>query len=198
MTNATINAAGLKSVTVESKQLEELLTGVSTHAHKDETLPSLNAVKLWATGGKVYAAATDRFRLIEGTREGQGDLDPILIRLNDIKRIISLAKGDKRKFSLPVSISATGGLVSVAVGGDSLTINAWDANFPPYEHLFPASDADPIAIPAIMFNPALFSDYAKIAGKGQPVGVRFYGENKPIQIELGDGYRALLMPMRKR
>lgn len=198
MTNATIKEAGLKSVTVDSKQLEELLTGASTHAHKDEALPALNAVRLWATGGKIYAAATDRYRLIEGVKDSEGDLDPVLIRLTDVKRIIALTKGDKRKFSLPVSISAAGGLVSVAIGGDSLTISTWDANFPPYEHLFPASDADPVAIPAIMFNPALFSDYAKIAGKGAPVGVRFYGENKPIQIELGDGWRALLMPMRKR
>lgn len=198
MTNATIKETGLKSVTVDSKQLEELLTGASTHAHKDEALPALNAVRLWATGGKIYAAATDRFRLIEGVKDSEGDLDPVLIRLTDVKRIIALAKGDKRKFSLPVSISAAGGLVSVAIGGDSLTISTWDANFPPYEHLFPANDADPVAIPAIMFNPALFSDYAKIAGKGAPVGVRFYGENKPIKIELGDGWRALLMPMRKR
>ena len=196
MTNATINDTGLKSATVDSKQLEELLTGVSTHAGRDESLPTLNAVQLWATGGKIYAAATDRYRLIEGVKEGEGDLDPVLIRLADVKRIISLAKGDKRRFSLPVSISAAGGLVSVAIGGDSLTINAWDGTFPPYTHLFPSGESVPLA--AINFNPALFADYAKIAGKNQPVGVRFYGEGKPIGIDLGEGWRALLMPMRKR
>ncbi len=196
MTNATATKTGLNTLTVASDKLETLLTGAATHAHKTEDLPSLNALQLWATGGKVYAAATDRYRLIEGVIDGDGDLDPVIIRLSDVKRIITLAKGDKRKFSLPVTISATGGLVSVAVAGDSLTLSAWDAKFPPYTHLFPAGD--PVALPSIMFNPALFADYAKIAGKGQPVGVKFYGENKPIGIELGEGWRALLMPMRKR
>lgn len=196
MTNATIEKTGLKSLTVDSKQLEELLTGVSTHAGKDETLPVLNAVQLRASGGKVYAVATDRYRLIEGQREGEGDLDPVLIRLGDVKRIIALAKGEKRKFSLPVSIGAAGDLVSVAIGGDSLTIRAWDGTFPPYEHLFPTGA--PVALSGIQFNPIFFADYAKIAGKGAAVGVQFYGEGKPIGIELGEGWRALLMPMRKR
>lgn len=196
MMDTTLTNTQLKSVTVDSKQLEELLTGAATHAHKDETLPVLNAVRLWANDGKIYAAATDRYRLIEGVRAGDGELEPVIIRLADVKRIITLAKGDKRRFSLPVSISAAGGLVSVAVGGDSLTLSAWDGTFPAYEHLIPTGET--IALPVIQFNPALFADYAKIAGKGAAVGVRFYGEGKPMGIDLGEGWRALLMPMRKR
>ena len=194
--NDTMTSAAVKSATVFNETLAELLTGAATHAHKGEDLPTLNAVQLWASEGKIYAAATDRYRLIEGAKEGEGDLDPVLIRLNDIKRIIALVKGEKRRFPVPVTINASGGLVSVAIGGDSLTINAWDGTFPPYTHLFPSGESVPLA--AINFNPALFADYAKIAGKNQPVGVRFYGEGKPMGIELGEGWRALLMPMRKR
>lgn len=194
--NETMTSAAVKSATVFSEALAELLTGAATHAHKGEDLPTLNAVQLWASEGKIYAAATDRYRLIEGVKEGEGDLDPVLIRLNDIKRIIALVKGEKRRFPVAVTINASGGLVSVAVGGDSLTLNAYDGTFPPYTHLFPSGESVPLA--AINFNPALFADYAKIAGKGQPVGVRFYGEGKPMGIELGEGWRALLMPMRKR
>lgn len=186
----------IKSATVQSDALERLLTGASTNAHRDESLPVLNAIQLRAGEGKIIAAATDRYRIIEGTIAGEGELDPVIIRLADVKRIISLIKGDKRRFALPVTINASGGLVSVAVAGDSLTLNAWDGTFPPYEHLFPAGD--PLPLGEIQFNPALFADYAKVAGKGAAVGVRFYGENKPMTIELGEGWRALLMPMRKR
>lgn len=194
--NETMTSAAVKSATVFSEALAELLTGAATHAHKGEDLPTINAVQLWASEGKIYAAATDRYRLIEGVKEGEGDLDPVLIRLNDIKRMIALVKGEKRRFPVAVTINASGGLVSVAVGGDSLTLNAYDGTFPPYTHLFPSGESVPLA--AINFNPALFADYAKIAGKGNAVGVRFYGENKPMGIELGEGWRALLMPMRKR
>lgn len=186
----------IKSATVQSDALERLLTGASTNAHRDESLPVLNAIHLRAGEGKIIAAATDRYRIIEGTIAGEGELDPVIIRLSDVKRVISLIKGDKRRFSLPVTINASGGLVSVAVGGDSLTLNAWDGTFPPYEHLFPTGD--PLPLSEIQFNPALFADYAKVAGKGAAVGVRFFGENKPMGIELGEGWRALLMPMRKR
>ena len=193
---STTLSTQVKSATVSSDALAELLTGAATHAHKGEDLPTLNAVSVRVSDGKIYAVATDRYRLIEGERAGEGELDPVLIRLDDVKRIISLAKGDKRRFALPVTINATGGLVSVAVGGDSLTLNAWDGTFPPYEQLFPTGET--VALPMIQFNPALFADYAKIAGKGAAVGVRFYGESKPMGIDLGEGWRALLMPMRKR
>lgn len=191
-----MTSAGVKSATIKSDALEDLLTGAATHAHKDETLPVLNAVRLWATGGRVYAAATDRYRLIEGWKEGEGELDPVIIRLSDLKRIISLVKVPGKRMALPVTISAAGDMVSVAIGSDSATVLSWQGNFPPFDNLFPAGD--PVPLGAIQFNPAFFADYGKIAGKGAPVGVRFYGENKPIAIELGEHWRALLMPMRTR
>lgn len=192
----TMTKAGVKSATIKSDALDELLAGAATHAHKDETLPVLNAVRLWATGGRVYAAATDRYRLIEGWQEGEGELDPVIIRLSDLKRIVSLVKAPGKRMALPVTISAAGDMVSVAIGSDSLTLLSWQGTFPPFDNLFPAGDSVPLG--AIQFNPAFFADYAKIAGKGAPVGVRFYGENKPIAIELGEHWRALLMPMRTR
>lgn len=64
MTN-TMQEGKIKSVTIKSDALEELLTGAITHVHKDDTLPALNAVRIWATGGRVYVAATDRYRILE-------------------------------------------------------------------------------------------------------------------------------------
>lgn len=197
----TITRQGVSALTVHGTALAGLLAAVSTHAHKGEELPTLNAVQIFTREGRLYATATDRYRLIEGycdiVKEGEsaGELAPTLIRLADIKRIVSLVPA-KGRLVFNATISRAGDMVSVAYGSDSITLTAWDGQFPPYEHLFPTGESVPL--PGIMFNPALFADYAKIAGKGQPVGVRFYGENKPIGIDLGEGWRALLMPMRKR
>ena len=51
----------------------------------------------------------------------------------------------------------------------------------------------------LSFNPALFADYAKIAGKGKAVRVEFTGEGRPMVIHLpitAVEWTALLMPMR--
>ena len=57
------------TVEVEGAALIELLEGVSTHAGKDKSLPTLNAVLLAGEGGYLIAIATDRYRLIEGKIE---------------------------------------------------------------------------------------------------------------------------------
>ena len=191
---STITEAGIKSATIRNDAMEELLNGAMTHACRDEALAALNAVRIWASDGRVYVAATDRFRLIEGWKEGEGEIDPVLIRLDDAKRILALVKSPGKRLTLPVTITRAGDMVSFAIGSDTVTVSSWEGNFPPYEHLFPTGE--PVSIPSIQFNPAYFADYAKIAGKGVAVGVRFYGERKPIEILLGDSWRALLMPMR--
>ncbi len=151
--------------------------------------------------GRLYAVATDRFRLIEGSIEGEGELAPTVLRLADIKRILELVK-EKRLDRMPVTLNRVGDLVSVAIAGNSVTVQAWACNYPPHAQLF--QEQEPVPVPAISFNPAFFADYAKIeklAGAKKSAGVRvsFYGDKKPIGIHLnGDkvAWRALLMPMR--
>jgi DNA polymerase III sliding clamp (beta) subunit (PCNA family) len=197
----TITEKQTDTLTITAEALRELLGGAATHAHASDDLPSLNAVKLWTDSGKLYAVATDRYRLIEGSVESDGSLSETLLRLADIKRIQALIK-EKRLDRMPVTLSRVGDLVSVAIAGDSLTAQAWEANYPPHAHLMPAGEE--IAVGGISFNPSFFADYAKIeklAGAKKSAGVRvsFYGEKKPIGVHVnGDkvAWRALLMPMR--
>jgi hypothetical protein len=103
---------------------------------------------------------------------------------------------------MPVQINRVGDLISVAVAGNSATVQAWECSYPPHAQLF--QDKEPVSVSEIAFNPAFFADYAKIeklAGRKSSAGVKvsFYGERKPIGIHLnGDkvSWRALLMPMR--
>jgi len=198
---STITEKKADTLTVSAESVRELLAGAATQAHTKEDLPALNCVKIYSESGRLYAVATDRYRLIEGSIEGEGDLGETILRLADIKRILDLLKA-KSLDRMPVTINRVGDLVSVAVAGDSLTARVWDCNYPPHAQLFQAGD--PVAVDKITFNPAFFADYAKVeklAGRKGSAGVTvsFYGERKPIGVTLhGDkvSWRALLMPMR--
>ena len=190
-----------KSVTdtieVESKALIELLEGALTHSSKDKSLRSLYSVQLESVSGYLLARSTDRYRLIEGRIEIEsGDLSTSLVSLDDVKRVIAIAK--EGKISGKVSLNRVGDLLTVSVNGSSITLTVLDANYPAtFDDLLNKSEREPLG--EIAFNPALFADYAKIAGKGNAVRVEFMGKGKPMIIHLPVTkveWRALLMPMR--
>ena len=192
-----VEGAGVSyALEVEGESLRELLEGAITHTHKDKDLPALNAVMLEGEGGYLTARATDRYRLIVGKIEVmEGELTASLVSLTDIKRIVALAK--EGKISNKVTFNRIGDLLTVSAGGNSLTLTIVEANYPPFDDVF--NKGEVTALDTIAFNPAFFSDYSKIVGKGVQVKVTFNGENKPITIGLlGDKveWRALLMPMR--
>ena len=185
------------TVEVENATLIELLEGASTHSSKDKSLHSLNSVQLEGAGaGYLVARATDRYRLIEGKIEVEhGQLSPSLISLADVKRVIELAKSAKYS---KVNLNRIGDLLTVSVSGSSITVQLLDANYPKtFDDLLNKSERESLG--EIAFNPALFADYGKIAGKGNAVRVEFTGKGKPMIIHLPVTkveWRALLMPMR--
>lgn len=187
----------LNNIELSGDLLLELLEGVSTHAGRDKSLPVLNGLEVEGEGGLLTARATDRYRLIEGSaRTLEGSLDKALISLDDIKRIITLLKSHKAHL---VSLTRMGDALTVSALGDSLTITLREGTFPPTGDLFAKSEGNPIAVEGMAFNPAYFSDYAKIAGKGNAVKVYFTGEGKPMRVRITSDtivWRALLMPMR--
>lgn len=197
----TITESSTQTITATAEALRELLAGAATQAHAKDDLPALNAVKIYSDSGRLYAVATDRYRLIEGSIEGEGDMSETVLRLADVKRVLELVK-EKRLDRMPVTLNRVGDLVSVAIAGNSITVQAWACNYPPHAQLF--QEQEPVAVPAITFNPSFFADYAKIeklAGRKGSAGVKvsFFGERKPIGIHLNGekvAWRALLMPMR--
>jgi DNA polymerase III sliding clamp (beta) subunit (PCNA family) len=184
------------SLSVQGTTLLELLEGASTHADKGKSaLHALNSVQLLGGAGSLIARATDRYRLIEGKIEGEGHLDHTLISLDDVKRVMETIKSNKLA---RVTLTRIGDLLTVSLDGSSLTLNVMSANYPnSFGDLLNKSDRESLG--EIAFNPSLFADYAKIAGKGNAVRVEFTGTGKPIIIHLPVTkveWRALLMPMR--
>jgi DNA polymerase III sliding clamp (beta) subunit (PCNA family) len=191
------NKVAVNYVEVAGDLLLELLEGVSTHAGKDKSLPTLNAVHIESEGGLFKAKATDRYRLIEGSVQTlDGRLEPSLISLDDIKRTITLCKAHKAN---RVQFSRIGDTITVSSLGDAITFTLLGGTFPPTEELFAKSEGEPVAVEGVAFNPALMADYAKIAGKKAGIKIYFTGEGKPMRVRItGDAiiWRALLMPMR--
>jgi hypothetical protein len=153
-------------------------------------------VQIAGESGRLTARATDRYRAIEGTIEGDGgNLEPSLISLDDVKRVISLAKDSKAAL---LTFTRVANLLTVSVSGSAITIQLLDDNYPPsFDDLFNKGEVS--AISKVSLNPAFFADYAKVAGKGKPVTIEFKGEKMAMTIGLaGDKvtWRALLMPMR--
>jgi len=191
------NKVAVNYVEVEGKSLVELLEGVASHAGKDKSLPTLNAVQIESEGGLFKARATDRYRLIEASLPSlDGRLDTSLIPLYDIKRVIALCKDHKANL---VQFSRIGDTITVSSLGDAITFTVSGGTYPPTEQLFSDSEGEPVGIDGVAFNPAFMADYAKIAGKGQAIKIYFTGEGKPMRVRItGDKitWRALLMPMR--
>ena len=185
------------TISVKATVLRELLEGVSLHSSKDSSLPTLNAVSIEAGEGKIIARATDRYRLIKGEVEGEGDISPSLIFLADIKRIITLIKEEKG--DREVELHRLGDYFNISYNSNNLTILLCSGTFPPSDHLFP-DISTPSPIGEVMLNPALLADYGKIAGKKEGVKLIFAGAGKPITIQLPENknikWSALLMPMR--
>lgn len=191
------NKIGVNYVELDGVSLLTLLEGVSSHAGKDKSMPTLNAVHVEGEGGLFKAKATDRYRLIEGSLLTlDGRLEPSLIPLDDMKRVITLCKDHKAN---RVQFSRIGDTITVSSLGDAITFTVSGGTFPPIEELLSKSEGEPIAADSIAFNPSYMADYAKIAGKGQAIKIYFTGNNKPMRVRItGDKiiWRALLMPMK--
>lgn len=192
------------SVTAQLGDIIELFEGAATHADNGkDALQVLNTLRIYSEGGYLYAAATDRYRVISGRIEATSslDLDKSLISLADIKRIASLLKGEgKRMDSLPVTFTRLGDSLSVSVRGNAINIELVSGTYPPVGNYI-GGNMQAAALESVNLNPAFFADYAKIAGKGEAVGITFTGAGKPMQIDIKGKrveWRAFLMPMRRK
>lgn len=194
------------SLTLPVSALRDLLSGavIFTGSAKDN-LPALNSVMLKSEGGLLNAAATDRYRLINGwtpaykAKEGEShEFAPVLISEASVKAILNTLK--PIKFGNATLELGEGALIVLTEAGTN-TAPLVEATFPPYDHLFNAGEGEPVQ--EIAFNPNYFADFGKISGKSGGVMVRFNG-NKAISIDFngevalsGATWRGLLMPQRK-
>ena len=189
----------LDTLTIGSQDLADLLSGASVAMDKGkDSISRLGSVYLSATGNKVIAKASDRYRLIVGESElaGESELGECQIRANDVKNILATIKANK--VAGEITLTRVGDSLSVAIGGTSLSVYLGGETFPPYEHLL-AGESEPVA--GISFNATYMADFGKVpcSHKGGQLVVEFMGDRKPIKVSIPPDqitWSALLMPMR--
>ena len=189
----------LDTLTIGAGDLADLLSGASVAMDKGkDSISRLGSVYLSATGGKVIAKASDRYRLIVGeiALAGESDLGECQIRANDVKNILTTIKANK--VAGEITLTRVGDSLSVAIGGTSLSVYLGGETFPPYEHLL-VGESVPVA--GISFNATYMADFGKVpcSHKGGQLVVEFMGDNKPIKVSIPHNkitWSALLMPMR--
>ena len=194
----TMKETKLDTLTINANVLDDLLLGALVAADKGKSaLPKLSAVYLSATNGKATITATDRYRLIAGEGDGDGELSETMIRLDDAKRITAAIKAIKRLGD--VTLDRVGDILTVRVNrsGDTLTITAGYDTFPPYKQLL---TGDASAISELRLDVDLLASFAKVPNNGGGQSFTFTGERKPIRIKINHDsikWDALLMPMSK-
>lgn len=189
----------LDTLTISAGDLEDLLIGASVAMDKSkDSVSRLGSVYLSATGGKVIAKASDRYRLIVGeiTLAGESDLGECQLRANDVKNILTTIKANK--IAGEITLTRVGDSLSVAIGGTSLSVYLGGETFPPYEHLLAGES---VSVAGISFNATYMADFGKVpcSHKGGQLVVEFMGDRKPIKVTIPHNkitWNALLMPMR--
>ena len=199
----TLTSTKQETLTLSAHTFADLIAGaaVATASPKDK-LPRFSAVYLSAANNELVAAATDRYRLIEGkTKLEAGALSLCAIDLADVKRITALIKPHTDK-SNPVkdpeiTLSRVGDIMSLSIGGDSVSVAAREERFTDYANIL-GDDFSPL--PSVALNMELLGSFAKVPHDNKtPTILGFTGQGKAIQIRLAHDsivWRGAIMPMR--
>ena len=198
MTTATLTN---QKVTLSAAVLYDLLTGAAIAADSAKDAQArLGAVYLVAEGNKLTAAATYRYRLVEGTAElDGGSLSASCLTLQDVKRILTVLKPYIKITGNAATVEKDGYSLTVTVNGDSVLAHSLDYSLPDYAHMI-SDDYSPV--PSVALNLSLLASMDKIPhDSSEPVTFGFTGAGKAIQIRMAHDsitWRALLMPMRNK
>ena len=196
MTTATLTN---EKVTLSAAVLYDLLTGAAIAADSAKDAQTrLGAVYLVAEGNKLTAAATDRYRLVEGVAElDAGTLSASCLTLQDVKRILTVLKPYIKITGNAATVEKEGYSLTVTVNGDYVLAHSLDYSLPDYAHMI-SDDYSPV--PSVALNLSLLASMDKIPhDSSEPVTFGFTGAGKAIQIRMAHDsikWRALLMPMR--
>jgi DNA polymerase-3 subunit beta len=190
--------------TVDGATLRDLLVGGLVATGKDNTLPTLTAVRLEWDSTELRVVATDRYRLVLGIVDASFMSDitgdgAAMIPRKDAAELVKVLP--KRTNAERVSITVMGDSVMVGNGAWSRTLRMVDGEFPKYRTLIPTEDKY-VATDSICFNPVFMADAAKIPyDRNVPIRWAFTGNNRPAvgkyaQTGTGIDWTYMLMPVR--
>lgn len=216
MTTTTIDGTTVENVTVlalDVPAFRDLVLAASVAAGKDDTLPTLEGIRVeWDAHG-VRMVATDRYRLVRAEwcpKDGQTGVPEgaaLVPAAELVAYVKALPKPSRFGLAPTVLIHPEDGQVRftcvTSEGEVSRTIRTLDGDFPKYQSLIPTEfaglDGDGIGV-----NPKYVADVAKmpLVKKDSPVRVRFTSAGRPMvwepvhALDSGVQWLYLLMPVR--
>lgn len=150
---------------------------VAIAAGRDDTIPMLTGVRLEIDGEQLTMVATDRYRLAQRrltwkpaeTATDAAVLIPARTLLDAAK---TLAGEDEVTISLAAPGGAGEGMIGLSAGNKQMTTRLLDAQFLPYQSLWPAEFTATAQVEAPIFVEAA-KRVALLADRGTPVRLEF-------------------------
>lgn len=193
-------------ITFDATSLREALGNVEPHAEHKGTLAALGAVRFECDGDTLTVVTTDRYVLATDTVKAAEPGQPfaMLLALDDIARLSALLKGAPRNVTVwPVTFALDGDTLTVTVPGFSATFRTVPAEFPRWRSIFDvaqeATTDDERTVAHAAYDPKLLAKFAKVTEHGRKANVmrmHFSEPVKPALIEVGETFRAVIMPCR--
>jgi DNA polymerase-3 subunit beta len=128
--------SGEHSIVVDAKEFSKTLRSVAFCASLSSIKPELQSVCVYVENGKMYAAATDSFRLAEKSQTLKGsDMPQLLIPVRNAAELIRILERADGKTDIYYSENQ----LSVRVSDTYFTTRLIDGTFPNYRQLLPSS-----------------------------------------------------------
>jgi hypothetical protein len=199
--------SGPKTATTTVRDLVAIFTALAPFAGFDDDLPTLTAIQIRTTDGRIEGTATNRYRLARCSRPATGALaDPVYVRAIDAQAIVGWLRtraewtGDDREL---VELSVHDGRLAVAVGDFKASPRIVDGTGWPDLDAVLNDTRDPEPCTRIGLGldnlKALVAAHEAVGSVGAeriPARWTIAGAERAIRVEIGDGFLACVMPCR--
>jgi hypothetical protein len=195
----------MSTVTIAASELHALLAATIPFASRDDTLPTICAVRIEAGNGVATATATDRYSLGHARKKADGELPPVLLPVGQAERLATEVKGrqGEQLVELRFAPSHLGDAITVHLGDMDWRITQAPGadHYPDLTPILDPSGYESVGIDGVVrLAPRLLARVYDAVGAldSEPARLYFRGDDKPLRAEVGDWFAALLMPVRHR
>lgn len=193
---------------VPARDFYQAIGAVLPQASGDDTLPVLKAVLLEVHGAALSAAATNRHVLgVVTVQLPTADADGFRFLLDrvDAERLVKQLKVEFKRYpnveiTLERAVGAHGDtMLTVRTPSGEVRVHEVYGEFPPYRKLLDYTpERDPVGEVSLDldFLYGLRQSRAALDEKGASLRLRFRGPDRGVDVEIGQRFRGLIMPIR--
>lgn len=175
--------------------LVPMMRDLALFCGRDKELPMLQYVQLYTEGGKLHGWATNRFVMGHAIGDPEGSLSSVSVHYKDAENIAKTFKSSENPY-LIVSSDGTGA-VTVSDGFQAIIFRDGNVEHPPMAKLVDEIPKESSGEPS-GFAPEYMEKPVKVAKSRKEEIVLQTGPDpaKPSHWQIGDYFRALVMPRR--